>query len=214
MKDYTNNKEDAEIFILNYDIEDDKIICHLASKEDYIIPYNEYNLQTVRRIMEAQINDDKYISQMNKKQVLNSILTAGLVTGSVVSFIALKDVDYGYLVSIAFFLTAGANSLKGTFTKEKVKDLCKNQFFLDNQEILNEHIKDNQNILSKVSKNAASFIENAEDNGNVLDINNLDNVTYEDLLQILKNIKRDQTFNFDYEKSYQENTPYTRVRKK
>ena len=57
MKDYSLNYEDSKTFILNYKIEDNKIIVNLACKKECIIPYSLVNEKELENKYNLKIKD-------------------------------------------------------------------------------------------------------------------------------------------------------------
>ena len=81
---------------------------------------------------------------------------------------------------------------------EVLDDIKKNVLFVDNEEKINDNLS-NPRILDNTSFETIELIDNIRNMQNCLTINNIEKLKYEQLKIILKNIKREETFNFNYE---------------
>lgn len=219
MKNYSLNFNDSKTFILNYKVEDNQIIANLASGEDYVIPYtleNEKNL--LERMKKQVLNSNEFLSQQEKRfsfswkwalvcgvvLAFNSIF---LVTGNSVAPVVTGMVCSYFAFDITFRIYSMVDS------KRKIKDICKNKMFLNNEELLNQKVKSHQNILSNTDKKTKELVSSTPENKPVFSLNNMDEIKYDELKKIIENIKRDEQFAFDYS-STQEKKPMVLTKKK
>ncbi len=186
MYDYSENEEERRRFILNYDIEDGKIILHFATGNDKIIPYSPINeervlkqmneeLQNIPRLKE-KINDDLEDLKIYKTGSLGKFII------SLIGILAAIRIFYSMNVVIYLLGLFGITSMIfgiDTLVKDnnikklekKIKELEKFEYFFKEKEFINTNIKTNQENLSlKVNKR--------------LTINDADKLSLEDLKRI------------------------------
>lgn len=210
MKNYSLNYNDSKAFILNYKIEDNKIIINLASGEKYVIPYSLENEKKLLTQMKKQIlNSSKFEKKQEKRfsfawkwGVFSSsmliIFSIMLATGITVNPIATIIGGSWMIIDIASRIYAMIDS------KRKIEDIHKNKMFLSNQESINQKIKSNQNILSNTNKKTKEIVSSASKNKPTFNLNVIDKIKYKELKKILENIKRDKQFGFDYSPAQEE----------
>jgi len=197
MKNYATDKDDKNRFILNYKIEEDlvgekKIVLNLANGEEYVISYCKENEKKVLEQMKKQLTNSEDIHEKLNDKGVNCIplIAVDLVLAGCPLIYVL---NLYYLLGIPGLLLL-KNVLKMIILKRKLNDLDKNELFLENENLfVKENMKINtSNGLSKKAKNLISK------NGTIT-LNDLDNLSYDDLLTLIENIKRDIEFGFDYE---------------
>lgn len=211
MKDYTMNKEEKNMFILNYKIKKNNIIIRLASKEKYIVPYTEENEKIILDRMKEQVTENiDFEKEASKEYIIltlftialafTTVLLMGKYLPSLISHPTLKTL----ISNIPSFIGLGLTSISALFSvsaQETLEDFRKNKLYLNKEEELNEKINNNQNLLSNVSTKTKKMVETATEDKPVFDINKIDKVTLKDLKQLLENFKRDEEFGFDYTKT-------------
>ena len=155
MKDYTLNKEDERAFILNYEVKDNKIIVNFASGKKYEVPYTEEDEKIILTLMKEQVNNTEKFEKAAKKNlklfkgwvifsIANIVFVATiLLTGS--STAPVVQVICGSL----FILSGILKSCVLVDIKTKLKDLKKNQLFLDNEDFFKSKEKTNTDALNK-----------------------------------------------------------------
>ncbi len=155
MKDYTLNKEDERAFILNYEVKDNKIIVNFASGKKYEVPYTEEDEKIILTLMKEQVNNTEKFEKTAKKKlkvmtrwiiysIVNIVFVATiLLTGS--STTPVVQVICGSL----FILSGILKSCVLVDIKTKLKDLKKNQLFLDNEDFFKSKEKTNTDALNK-----------------------------------------------------------------
>lgn len=193
MKDYTLDKFEKEKFIKNYKIKGDKIIINLASKEKYIIPYNEQNEEKVLTRMEEQVNNAK-IKPLGLVSKVSTILAyIALALG-----VSLSIITKGMIYAILPLIPAIYFSSQLYFHQSKLKDLEKQKFFLNNRKMFNDNIQKSSNMTLGLERQIVNKIEQVADK-EVFDINVIDSYSLDELKKIRRNILRFQEFNFDEE---------------
>ena len=79
-------------------------------------------------------------------------------------------------------------------------DIAKLNYFLDNQQKLNDNIGKNENVLLNVRKKAINQIKSEQSKGKrIFNINNIDNYSLKDLKTLKENIERIASFGFKEE---------------
>ncbi len=204
MKDYSFDDDEKKLFILNYEIEDDKIIINFAGGIKHVIPWTSDNEKIILEKMREQVlNSDEALNKFNKKRILGkSLLALSLFTLSS-SFLTLYfNTAVNNLLVSAFFTASSIATipsfilyLKGKWGKE---DLLKNKDFLEHEAKINTYAKENNNIFANVSKRTNSLAcSNMEDGRDALSINEVDYISLKDLSNMYDNIERIENFNFD-----------------
>ena len=194
-----------KMFVLNYEIKNNKIIINFADGGNSIIPYTLENEKKILEKMKTQvINAKNYISKFEKKES-NSILWLSICFVCMLLNILLlisklsnfPSVNISILVSYSIVFLANLGIYK--YSKTKLDDINKNLMFLNNSEQINKMVKSNQNILSNIKSNTKNIINTSIKNNKELTLNSIDKIKYKELKKILENIKREIEFNFDYE---------------
>lgn len=194
MKNYSSDSENAKTFILNYSIKDDKIIVNLASNKEYTIPYSIDNEKRILNIMKKQVNNS------NKYKLEQKITFSISAIASVVSEICLITVNPMFLLnsgaevldtvtfSTLFISCILAGHYKMIKSIKNIKDIEKNQMFVNNERLLNDNIQVNSNALENTSSKTKEIVKSYDESSKVT-LNSIDKISYKDLKQIIENIK-------------------------
>ena len=207
MKNYTLNYEDSKKFILNYAVEDNKIIIHYASGVKQTIPYTKENEQLILEIMENQARGawvgDTFakIKERVEKFKYNTIVSVVftllllfLICTSTFSTLWINVLLNTCLVFEIVEFTINLSCLIGN--KRIQKDIEKNKLYLTNKEQIEESdFNKNENLLLGITDKTKKMIQEQPKD---ININTMDKVKYKELKQILENIKREREFGFDY----------------
>ena len=215
MKDYSMDFKESKTFILNYDIEDDKIIIHLASLEEYVIPYTKDNEKKILEKMKHQILDSKACEKKQKNHLALSICTSCAILITLVAI---------YLSPNFYFIPNNMLLLLGVITEipclavtfnchSKLKDILKNRTILENLGTLNANIRRNENMLLGISDKAKKLVESKPKNEPVFTPNTADDISYNDLETIFDNINREDLFNFNYHGSEEKPKTLSKIKK-
>ena len=155
MKDYTLNKEDERTFILNYEVKDNKIIVNFASGKKYEVPYTEEDEKIILTLMKEQVNNTEKFEKTAKKKLK---VTTGWIIYSIVNIvfdatILLTGSSTAPVVQVIcgslFILSGTLQTYALVDIKTKLKDLKKNQLFLDNEDFFKSKEKTNTDALNK-----------------------------------------------------------------
>lgn len=189
MKDYSIDSNDRNSYILSYKIENEKIVAKLANGEFYIVPDNKENEQAVISKMEIQALNAKVKPIETIEKILLILLPLSLPSA------ILNFIDYGgwfFGISLVIIIqVAIVYPAKHIINAAKKRDIKKLNYFLDNQQELNDNIEKNENVLQNVSKKAVDQIKSEQNQGKKpLNINNIDNYSLKDLKILKKNIEK------------------------
>lgn len=214
LKNYAENAEEKETFILNYDDTSDEsnISLNLASGEKHLIPKTDRNLEIIESKMEEQVADARSTSRETMAQI-SYHRTWGIIL-SVATFIILLDFNRNVdittlpqlLVSILFhgmtFAGLGVPGIRMLYlahkNSSKIKDIKKHELFMKNRNILNSPDMLNEYTLQKTSAKTRKVIEKqTEENKAPFTFNSLDKISYNDLNQIMNNIKLNKNLGID-----------------
>ena len=155
MKDYTLNKEDERAFILNYEVKDNKIIVNFASGKKYEVPYTEEDEKIILTLMKEQVNNTEKFEKTAKKKlkVMTRWIIYSIVNIVFVATILLTGSSTAPVVQVIcgslFILSGILKSCVLVDIKTKLKDLKKNQLFLDNEDFFKSKEKTNTDALNK-----------------------------------------------------------------
>lgn len=207
MRDYSLNSEERKQFILYYTVVDSNLIVKLASGEDYVIPYNEVNVQKVLSRMEKQVENIPAIEDACNKKFKSyskwSLCNIGLLVINGVSLLLWGLIPGLSIPTIAILVYMLASNIASCIdAKLTLRDIKKHKYFVENQEEFNNNkVRENNNIFLGVSEKAIERIKQTPAGQPVFDINAIAYYSLTDLQQLIKNIKRDSAFNFSEEQS-------------
>lgn len=190
MKDYSLNDEERKNFVLNYTKEEETITANFADGSSYTVPNTENNENKIEGKMIEQVVSSK----VKEKKLVNSntanILLICVVTiASIVGVLSIKNIPT--IKAIAFAIGAATTLnmpmlIKLAKNNSTLKDIQKNRYFVNNQEVINRGIT-NTNVLA-----------NSNTKEEVITINDIDySYNYDELKQIVENTERQEQFNFD-----------------
>ena len=163
MKDHSVNSAEQKKYILSYKVEAEKIVAKLASGEFYTIPYSEENEQAIILRMEKQARSAEITPISFSDKFLCFALSLAL------PILVLLLIVYGGWVCFTLFSLTVICELY--YSKElisniiKKMDIAKLNYFLDNQQKLNDNIGKNENVLLNVRKKAINQIKSEQSKG-------------------------------------------------
>ena len=191
MKDYSLNKEQRDLFILNYKVEDKNIILNFASGKEKEIPYSIENEKKVLNYMKEQVMNYK---EFVEKQELLKIRLDFLLSLSTVVFmyntlfsisIAPEDTFTKCVISISALIIVYNLVLKKR-VNDKLADLEKNKYFLQNEDTINNKLDDmkNMNTLPRLKKYFEKEFNSSTQKEKVyhITLNDLDDMSLEELV--------------------------------
>lgn len=208
MKDYSQTEIEKKNFILHFkENEDSLFVTFAGEKEPFVVP-KSYREILLKQMREQVLNSDNFKSdKLLKKRIykfgaaLFAILT--IIIG--ISLGNITDIVNVLLLMIPFGVSAYSFA-KIIQINSMLKDLEKNKRFLEMEESLNTNAR-KTNVLANVSSRTKRMIEKAPEYRRIFDINSFESFPFNDLEQIMVNIKRNETFGFVY--SEEGNSPGT-----
>lgn len=200
MKDYSLNNEESKQFILSYVIEDGYIIAKLANGEEYVVCYTEENEQNILNKMKSQANSAMNREHKIDRQIKSSAIWTGIMMFYIIFNACIFAFDtpdiWNYIAlpctSVAFLIN-GSSFIINLGKKREIKKL---KYFLDNEQVLNDHVQENTNVLSRINEKKVEKIQQSPKNKPVFDINTIDNYNLNDLKTLKDNIERELAFGF------------------
>lgn len=182
MKDYSNGAMPE--FILNYKIEGNNIIINHADGSVSTVEYTKENEDKMLKDLRRQINlyhQSKETCEWQMKNFKNIFLV--LLLALIIGFIFIGNpIEMGFaIISFTFLSMFDLYLVLKTkkYLKEITKDYEKIEFFLENQKLINEKVKSYTNQEKSIS------LENEK----CFNINMIDNMSYEDLKQLVELVK-------------------------
>lgn len=213
MKDYSLNEEERKSFVLNYDkLSESSISVNFADGKIYFIPNTEGNENKLEsKMIEQASNCDGKRSKIRISNIINILLVIVVIT--LVSIKAYNINVNGFTFIEKLILTLFTSLMVNIpmFTSiiinnNLLKDIKKNKFFVENQEVINKGLN-NTNVLA----NSGVKIKQTENNKTIT-INDIDyNYSFNDLKTIVDNANREEYFEFD---TFPEERPKIRRRKR
>lgn len=193
MLDYSLDKDTAKNFILFFEEDGDNIKVNLASGEDYPVPNTEENKKHLLEVMEQQVDNAwrfESKQQKEKKSAKNWLIYDGaFLLFNAIMMIVNPSLLTG--IAIGCFVIAGTgNLLRYKNCNKNLKDLEKHEVFLRNNKRINEYLnRGNEEIKDKTLNPVKK-----EETNTILNINDIHNMSYENVTRILSDIDRDEKF--------------------
>ncbi len=201
MKDYTQNEEEKEIFILYFDEKEKELMIHYASGTTAPKKNTKANRRRLLNIMERQVKQAKEYQEeceaqqkKNKRTIIGQMIGGG---GYVLAIFGLH-LKVGYLgVAIScFIIPAIENYKKMQQTQDILEDIEKNEMYLEFSKIREEvSVRMLEEIRTFAKEQGASqeqleeipkSIENLDAK---ININSIDKISYVEMKQMLENAK-------------------------
>ncbi len=235
MKDYSLNDQEANKFIINYEIKDKKIEIHYASGDIKEIDYSTEAEKRILEEMEKQVQNCQQFKKTQEENLNNyrkenhydwKIIKTGLVTliGGFLTILAIFTffTDLNIMDALTILIVSVSVTSIGAFpepiieaivSKRKIneiqatlEDIEKHELFLENKKKINKNIKKG-NCLDNVAQETKEIIMDKENPS--LNINDLDKMQLADIESILLNIKRNKLLNLKQENDLAEDNLFT-----
>lgn len=195
MKDYSTVDNDF-VFITNYYVQNEEININYANGDKRIVPYTERNIEIIENRMAEQVQ-----YALGKKETSRYLYLSLGISG--IAFLTAVNLFLNNQLSstLLWTINGGLTAMTGfSFTtygikKSKIEELKKLKYFLENRIRLNKSIKE-PNISAGLSNKKQEFINKTQ--GNVFSFETIDGFSYNDMLIINDNIKREESLDFDY----------------
>ncbi len=226
MKNYCElrGKAEKDAFILNYEIIKGNIIVHYASHREDVIPYTRDAELEILKQMKAQVRE-----YGNHKSRIKAFMAFFFATAIAPACVA---VGFPVPINIIGCLIA-IFSMKTFFHLNTEKeDLEKNQFFLEQEELLNQYETDIKKLSDKTKEQYEQAKAKAEQQcpsvrmieGDTLaptemhvptfNINSIEKISYNELKQLIDSITKDEKVYLEMLKRFTEDMKKIRDIKK
>lgn len=208
MKDYSLNDEERKNFVLNYTKEEETITANFADGSSYTVPNTENNENKIEgKMIEQVVSSKGKEKKLVNSNTANILLICVVTITSIVGVLSIKNIPT--IKAIAFAIGAATTLnmpmlIKLAKNNSILKDIQKNRYFVNNQEVINRGIT-NTNVLA-----------NSNTKEEIITINDIDySYNYDELKQIVENTERQEQFNFDtFSKEEVSNKPKTKTRRR
>lgn len=220
MYDYSENKETQKLFILNYQMEEDKIVIHFADGKMKKIPNTKVNEEKILKKMNRQLKNIDKLRHDIQIKILDmwaiNIFFGGLTLAFLYTLIQGNNNLLSGSISLLNCFVIILESYQIKQLKKKRQELDKFKYFKENEETLNTYVKMNENVLQNTSNKAKFLLTTDMINNNndekVFNINSIDKLSLEDLKIIRDNIALEREFDFEYPDNLEEKGAYTKKR--
>ena len=208
MKDYSLNDEERKNFVLNYTKEEETITANFADGSSYTVPNTENNENKIEgKMIEQVVSSKGKEKKLVNSNTANILLICVVTIASIVGVLSIKNIPT--IKAIAFAIGAATTLnmpmlIKLAKYNSILKDIQKNRYFVNNQEVINRGIT-NTNVLA-----------NSNTKEEIITINDIDyRYNYDELKQIVENTERQEQFNFDtFSKEEVSSKPKTKTRRR
>lgn len=208
MKDYSLNDEERKSFVLNYSKEEETITANFADGSSYTVPNTENNENKIEgKMIEQVVSSKGKEKKLVNSNTANILLICVVTIASIVGVLSIKNIPT--IKAIAFAIGAATTLnmpmlIKLAKNNSILKDIQKNRYFVNNQEVINRGIT-NTNVLA-----------NSNTKEEIITINDIDySYNYDELKQIVENTERQEQFDFDtFSKEEVSSKPKTKTRRR
>lgn len=207
MKDYSLNDEERKSFVLNYSKEEETITANFADRSSYTVPNTENNENKIEgKMIEQVVSSKGKEKKLVNSNTANILLICVVTIASIVGVLSIKNIPT--IKAIAFAIGAATTLnmpmlIKLAKNNSILKDIQKNRYFVNNQEVINRGIT-NTNVLA-----------NSNTKEEVITINDIDySYSYDELKQIVENTERQEQFDFDTFSKEEVSKPKTKTRRR
>lgn len=208
MKDYSLNDEERKNFVLNYTKEEETITANFADGSSYTVPNTENNENKIEgKMIEQVVSSKGKEKKLVNSNTANILLICVVTIASIVGVLSIKNIPT--IKAIAFAIGAATTLnmpmlIKLAKNNSILKDIQKNRYFVNNQEVINRGIT-NTNVLA-----------NSNTKEEIITINDIDySYSYDELKQIVENTERQEQFDFDtFSKEEVSSKPKTKTRRR
>ncbi len=188
MKDYyLSNKESAD-YITTYDIKEDTIQLHLASKKKPLLLKNTH--ENRKKICQKMDNQIEKGYRYSKYRIIIVIILFCLNLSGCIEF-----------PSLFFLITFIGNIIIIPYFGYGFLDAKKNYNFYKNRNELNSQLEKDPNLLEGIKEKTKEMLVNQPKEEQIFNYNSIDRLTYLELRKILLNLKLARSLNFEYVES-------------
>ena len=197
MKDYSNGKD--ENFILNYKEKGDKIIINIANSlfKKLVIDNTDLNKNKIIYKMRKQIleQDEEKMNDMYEKRAVMACCSSLFALFCIFPLFFITE-TLTLIVFEILFASSLTLAITSVIKYIRAEDYIKNKEYIKNEEEINKSIKENKDVLENTNKKVKNIaLQNEEPK---FDLNSIDKLSYNELKQLLENIKRLDEFEFEH----------------
>ena len=202
MKNYALTDEDREKFILGYSVDKTDLYVFYGNGEYELLINNKNNINTILAKMKEQVENNEYFIKVcydNYSEAFNYFFGSLIfLIGNIIVFVS------GDLTQFQFASTLGALGMSiysakdFTILRSLLLDAIKHRIFLENENLINENIKKVHEKL-RLTNTTKEIITNTLENEEVFNYNNIGEVSYVELSNILDAIDELNNTNDDSE---------------
>jgi len=196
MLDYSLNDNEKENFILNYEINGDEIKVNVASGDEYSVPYTKENEENIIKKMEEQIsNANDFIKgcETDKETSVKMMIFCGILACACSYIFINKFSLLPFLLAIGNIYVISRCYKDYQRDKTLLKDLEKHTLFLEHKDVINKYLAKGNEKVKEESMNPVI----TDNNTNILTVNDVHDMNYEDITLLLDDIKRDEVLDIE-----------------
>ena len=196
MKNYSLNKKEAEIFILNYIILNNFIIVNYANGNVITMPYSTQKEKNILEKMRHQVLDcgEFYSILKNKFKIVSKLLVYEVIifVSLLAAIVITPNPALVFVIVSIFSLVIGISfTLYKVLYYQKLRnDIKKHLLFLDNEDYLNLILRNNKNIRQNLDTTSLTKVYEGRQGDFSFDINTIDNINYSELKHLYEQTKQ------------------------
>lgn len=212
MKNYTTDELKTTTFIERYQAKDEQLIINYADKENSTVSRSIENENKLLEKMKQQVLD----SEQSKQEIIGviqickfiiiTVLILGIVGTSLISYFFAKSIIDTLAVGLVTLLFSAPAYFGMGITirdqKEILKDIEKNQIFVQNEALFQTKITKDINNQKNLKKETKEVVNNIlkikeQETKDIIrpTINDIDNIPYEIFMELYKLINEDKKNN-------------------
>lgn len=212
MKNYTTDELKTTTFIERYQQKDEQLIINYADKENSTVSKSIENEKRILEKMKQQVLD----SEQSKQEIIGviqickfiiiTVLILGIVGTSLISYFFAKSIIDTLAVGLVTLLFSAPAYLGMGITirdqKEILKDIEKNQIFIQNEVLFQTKITKDINNQKHIKKETKEIVNNIlkikeQETKDIIrpTINDIDKIPYEIFMELYKSINEDEKNN-------------------
>ena len=190
MKDYSLTRDEEKNFILSYKIKNDKIIIKMANGKKKFALYTKDNEKFIIEYMMKQLaNSGEFIKwQFREMKKWGRIFWIAWICLNIKMFMFIGTTIRDLVILFGLLGIETISIISQLISRNNIEDIKKNLDFVCNEKIINDSVRDNDKTLDGVSKKTRKIVESTLLDKASLNINTIDEVSYNDLKKVMDNI--------------------------
>ena len=203
-----NTRKNASAVEIKAEDYNDLVVYMADGSKPRYANVEENKIKVLKLMRDQHLRNKKELEKLKNKKIEYLISCIGFfIAGGVMAGImssGIPNPNYMLLNNIldvvlptVFLVPSGISTIKTFKTSEKIKEIKKNDYLLENEEVLNKADLENENILENIrdkDKAAIAKIKQEKDKENdkhYFDINSIDKLSLATLKEIKANIERE-----------------------